>query len=112
MPTYGYECTACKHDFEIFQSIKDAVLTTCEKCGGVLRKRIYPVGIAFKGPGFYVNDYSNSKPSASKSTADTAASAEKPAEPSAPAIASSSPSVDAPSGDAKTAPAVTAAPAT
>ena len=57
MPTYGYECKACEDQFEIFQSIKDDALSTCEKCGGNLRKRIYPVGISFKGSGFYVNDY-------------------------------------------------------
>ncbi len=57
MPTYGYECLGCHAQFEIMQSIKDAPLTTCETCGGPLRKRIYPVGIAFKGSGFYVNDY-------------------------------------------------------
>jgi putative FmdB family regulatory protein len=73
MPTYGYECTACEDQFEIFQSIKDDALTTCEKCGGLLRKRIYPVGIAFKGSGFYVNDYAKS------SGGSSAKSAEKPA---------------------------------
>jgi len=57
MPTYGYECTACSDKFEILQSIKDAALSTCEKCGGALKKLIYPIGIAFKGSGFYVNDY-------------------------------------------------------
>ena len=57
MPTYGYECVSCDNQFEIFQSIKDDALTTCETCGGKLRKRIYPVGISFKGSGFYVNDY-------------------------------------------------------
>ena len=57
MPTYGYECLGCASEIEVFQSIKDAPLTTCESCGGTLRKRIYPVGIAFKGSGFYVNDY-------------------------------------------------------
>ena len=57
MPTYGYECLSCDNQFEIFQSIKDDPLKVCEACGGVLRKRIYPVGIAFKGSGFYVNDY-------------------------------------------------------
>ena len=45
------------NQIEVFQSIKDDPLTTCETCGGTLRKRIYPVGIAFKGSGFYVNDY-------------------------------------------------------
>lgn len=57
MPTYGYECLSCDNQFETFQSIKDDPLTTCESCGGKLRKRIYPVGISFKGSGFYVNDY-------------------------------------------------------
>ena len=57
MPTYGYECLSCDNQFEIFQSIKDDPLKTCESCGGTLRKRVYPVGIAFKGSGFYVNDY-------------------------------------------------------
>ena len=57
MPTYGYECLSCPNQFETFQSIKDNPLTTCDACGGSLRKRVYPVGIAFKGSGFYVNDY-------------------------------------------------------
>lgn len=57
MPTYGYECLSCDNQFEISQSIKDDALTTCAECGGTLRKRIYPVGISFKGSGFYVNDY-------------------------------------------------------
>ena len=66
MPTYGYECTACSDKFEIQQSIKDNALTICEKCGGALKKLIYPIGIAFKGSGFYVNDYAG-KPAASAS---------------------------------------------
>jgi len=57
MPTYGYECLSCANQIEVFQSIKDDPLTICESCGGALRKRMYPVGIAFKGSGFYVNDY-------------------------------------------------------
>jgi putative FmdB family regulatory protein len=65
MPTYGYECTTCKHQIEVFQSIKDDPLTICEECGGTLRKRIYPVGIAFKGSGFYVNDYGKTSPPSS-----------------------------------------------
>jgi len=84
MPTYGYECLSCDNQFEIFQSIKDDALTTCETCGGKLRKRIYPVGISFKGSGFYVNDYApkssgggdSSAPAASPEAAAPAASGE------------------------------------
>ena len=61
MPTYGYECLSCDNQFETIQSIKDDALTTCETCGGKLRKRIYPVGISFKGSGFYSTDYGNKK---------------------------------------------------
>ena len=59
MPTYGYECLDCANSFETFQKITDDSLTQCDTCGGVLRKKIFPVGIVFKGSGFYVNDYAN-----------------------------------------------------
>lgn len=75
MPTYGYECLSCDNQFEINQSIKADALTTCDDCGGTLRKRIYPVGIAFKGSGFYVNDYAPKSGGAAKTEtpkADTA----------------------------------------
>ena len=75
MPTYGYECLSCDNQFEIFQSIKDDALTTCETCGGKLRKRIYPVGISFKGSGFYVNDYA-AKPSGGGDSSAPAATSE------------------------------------
>ena len=56
MPTYAYVCTACDHRFEIVQAITDATLTTCPECGGALRKVFHPVGVAFKGSGFYRTD--------------------------------------------------------
>lgn len=61
MPTYGYECTRCKEQFEVVQKITDDPLVTHEGCGGELRKLMYPVGIVFKGSGFYVNDYAKAK---------------------------------------------------
>src|SRR5438270_7559931 len=57
MPTYGYECAACKEQFEVFQRITEEALRTHDGCGGGLRRLLYPVGIVFKGPGFHVNDY-------------------------------------------------------
>ena len=30
--------------------------TVCERCGGVLRRVLFPSGIIFKGSGFYRND--------------------------------------------------------
>ena len=57
MPTYDYKCDSCGHAFEAFQSMNDAPLTSCEKCGKPVRKVFGGAGIIFKGSGFYVNDY-------------------------------------------------------
>jgi len=57
MPTYGYRCTACDHEFEIFQKISDEPIKECPECKGKLRKIVFPVGIVFKGSGFHINDY-------------------------------------------------------
>lgn len=65
MPTYEYRCKACSNETEVVQPFTDDALTTCEACGGELRKLFGNVGIAFKGTGFYKND-SRAKP---KSTA-------------------------------------------
>ena len=56
MPTYAYACTSCGHEFDVVQSITDAPLQTCELCGGPLRKVFHPVGVTFKGSGFYRTD--------------------------------------------------------
>ncbi len=57
MPTYGYRCTNCGHQFEIVQRISDEPLKECPKCEGKLTKMLYPTGVIFKGSGFYSTDY-------------------------------------------------------
>jgi putative FmdB family regulatory protein len=61
MPIYGYRCASCGHELEVLQSMRDAPLTVCENCGGPLVKKLYPVGVQFKGTGFYSTDYKRSK---------------------------------------------------
>lgn len=56
MPLYEYRCRTCAHQFEVQQSITEDALTECPECRGELRKVFAPVGIAFKGSGFYKND--------------------------------------------------------
>jgi putative FmdB family regulatory protein len=56
MPTYQYRCTNCDEDLEVVQSFSDDPLTECPTCGGRLRKVFSPVGIVFKGTGFYKTD--------------------------------------------------------
>jgi putative FmdB family regulatory protein len=60
MPTYGYRCGSCGHEFEIQQRITAQPLLTCPKCGGKLAKMLYPAGIIFKGSGYYTTDYKGS----------------------------------------------------
>jgi putative FmdB family regulatory protein len=59
MPTYDYECRACEHRFEEFQSISADPLTKCPKCGKKKLQRLFGAGAAvvFKGSGFYQTDY-------------------------------------------------------
>lgn len=56
MPTYEYRCTSCGQHIEAVQSFTDDPLTECGVCGGELRKVFAPVGIVFKGSGFYKTD--------------------------------------------------------
>ena len=61
MPTYAYRCKACAHEFETVQRITAEPLRECPECKGELAKLLFPVGIAFKGSGFHINDYPSSK---------------------------------------------------
>lgn len=56
MPTYEYACTSCGERTEAKQSFDDPPLEECPVCGGRLRKLFSPVGIVFKGTGFYATD--------------------------------------------------------
>lgn len=70
MPVYTYACTACESVVEKRQSFSDAPLTTCESCAGSLRRVIHPVGIVFKGSGWYINDSRNGGKTSSASTTE------------------------------------------
>jgi putative FmdB family regulatory protein len=55
MPVYGYRCSR-GHHFEIQQRITEPPLTQCPECGAPVTRVFYPVGIIFKGGGFYKTD--------------------------------------------------------
>ena len=78
MPTYDYECDACGHTFELFQSISEPLKKKCPDCGKPKLRRLFGTGatVVFKGSGFYQTDYRSDsykkgaekdKPSESKS---------------------------------------------
>ena len=73
MPIYGYVCRQCGHEFEVLQGINDAPLKSCPECMGPLQKLLYPVGVIFKGSGFYTTDYKGG----SKAGSDGASKSDK-----------------------------------
>ncbi len=64
MPLYEYECEACGVRFERRQSFNESPLRACPECGGAVHRLIQPVGIVFKGSGFYVTDNRSSSSTA------------------------------------------------
>ena len=88
MPTYGYVCAKCGHEFETFQSISADPLKVCPKelCarkrwgkGKVKRTIGAGAGLLFKGSGFYITDYRSEgyKKAAQKETSSTTQTAAK-----------------------------------
>jgi putative FmdB family regulatory protein len=75
VPTYQYVCTECGGQLEAVQKFTDEPLTVHEDCGGRLRKVFSPVGIVFKGSGFYRTD---SRGSGSSGGGDSSSSSSAP----------------------------------
>jgi putative FmdB family regulatory protein len=106
VPTYQYLCTECGGQLEAVQKFTDDALTVHEDCGGRLRKVFSPVGIVFKGSGFYRTDSrgngsSGSSPATgngSSTASDAPASSGSPAKAGGDSAASSAASTSSSSG--------------
>jgi len=72
MPTYEYACVECGQHIEVVQSMSDPPLAVCAVCGGRLRKVFSPIGVVFKGSGFYRTDSRGKSATATKDNATTA----------------------------------------
>lgn len=57
MPTYEYECSACRRIFEVRQRISAPALETCDACGGAVRRLLSSTPFILKGGGWHVTDY-------------------------------------------------------
>src|SRR2546421_9718358 len=71
MPVYGYRCTN-GHHFEIQRRIQEPPLIQCPECGAPVTRVFYPVGIIFKGGGFYKTDSRGASSDGSTTPADGA----------------------------------------
>jgi len=80
MPVYTYRCENCGVRFERLQGFNDPVLTRCPECNKKSLRKVYtPVGIVFKGSGFYATDHRS--PSGSVDRSSKVAETEKKPEP-------------------------------
>ena len=87
MPLYLYQCDSCGMRFERLQRMSDDPLTDCPECDGHVHRIIQPVGIIFRGSGFYVTDNrqgSSSTLTPPKESEKPAAKQDEPAEEKSP----------------------------
>lgn len=102
MPIYTYRCESCGVQFERNQKFSDAPLTRCPECGKKSLRKVYtPVGIVFKGSGFYATDH-RSPSGAPTSGRPGSHSEEKPSGESKPAASSDSSSSNSSSSTSST----------
>ena len=80
MPMYEYECGSCGRRFEQLQRITEDALVADPECGGPVRRVIQPVGIIFKGSGFYVNDSRKSNSNSSAASGSDSSKSETKSE--------------------------------
>ena len=57
MPTYEYQCEKCQRVFEVRQRITEPALSTCDVCGGRVKRLLSSAPFILKGEGWYVTDY-------------------------------------------------------
>ena len=81
MPIYEYRCTDCQHTFEVRQKFSDPPVKKCPRCKGKVEKLLSAPGLLFKGTGWYVTDYSDSRKKAMEKEKSAAGNGgDKPAE--------------------------------
>ncbi|MBI2873373.1 MAG: hypothetical protein HYY00_09335 [Chloroflexi bacterium] len=60
MPRYDYQCPSCNHRFELKQGFDADPIQPCPVCNRSAQRRIYAVGVIYKGSGWYTTDYARS----------------------------------------------------
>jgi putative FmdB family regulatory protein len=74
VPTYDYQCRDCGTTFEVIHPMQEDGPSACERCGGELRRVLFPSGIIFKGSGFYKTDSRSASSGSGSSKAKPASS--------------------------------------
>src|ERR687897_880790 len=103
MPRYEYRCKDCGEHLEVQQSFRDDPLTVCPTCSGTLKKVFQPVGIAFKGNGFYKNDARSTSSTSSDGGSSGSGSSSSDSSKSTPSTSSSGSGSSSSGSEAKSA---------
>jgi putative FmdB family regulatory protein len=86
MPIYTYRCDNCGVQFDRQQHFSDPPLTRCPECSKKALRKVYlPVGIVFKGSGFYATDHRSPSGSIRNSSSEKSSETKKEGESNAPA---------------------------
>lgn len=100
MPIYTYRCANCGVQFEKTQKFSDQPLQWCPECGKKALNKVYqPVGIVFKGSGFYATDHRSPSGASRSSSSHSEGEGSKPAEPKTESKSESSSAPAEKSGD-------------
>jgi putative FmdB family regulatory protein len=78
MPIYEYDCPKCGR-FDVLQKMSAPALEVHDVCGSKVTKLMSASSFAFKGSGFYINDYGGRNAAAiTDRSSDAKASESKP----------------------------------
>lgn len=77
MPIYSYKCENCGEVFDKLVRAGGNGKVKCEECKSDTQRVFSPVGIIFKGSGFYSTDYKSVSKSAKVADNSSSSSSEK-----------------------------------
>lgn len=97
---YVYACQSCGQVLERRQSFNDPPLAECEGCGGKLRRVLQPVGVIFRGSGFYSTDYRDNGTGAAAGTDGAAKDGESATPTASPSTSTPAPKESSPAAPA------------
>ena len=103
MPTYGYRCPTCGAEFDVVQRMSDPAEASCPECGAAGKRLFFPVGITFKGQGFYKTDSRSSSNGSNGTSGDAAPDTKKSTDTTSAPAASPPPSSSSSSTSTSTA---------
>ena len=74
VPTYEYQCSVCRHPFELRHGFNGSTVRECPICQGEAHRKIHSVPVIYKGSGFYTTDYARRGSPANTSSGSSSAS--------------------------------------